>query len=385
MIYGSEMTRIMRLLAGLDPVNNPDYYGWDLSNQWNVIEPAPFELKIHPGLKNQYTDQYTISLEREIFRNVSVAATYIHRTTRNMIVQWPLNKETQQEWQYERKPIAVTYLLPDGQTYSQVVSLYSIVLQDYDGNGVIDGEDIRWIGNHTDFEWRNMPDLDGHKAQRVFKGLQVTFSKRYADRWQLMGSLLFNHSSGFAARNKRQDQDYNMEGTNIWNDGWLTGINQAVNNMEGPLPFTPRFEFKLAGDYTIPAVDVDVGVRFRFHNGRPAWITDVVRTANSNSDVNDPEVMSQLIISTGGNSIVAMDPTRPLYLPPQSILDLHLEKTVKLGPGNLHLMLDGFNVFNSKGVTNAMAKIVDNATPFQGEVTGILSPRTFRLGVMYEF
>ena len=62
-----------------------------------------------------------------------------------------------------------------------------------------------------------------------------------------------------AARNKRQDQDYNMEGMNIWSDAWLAGMNQTVNNMEGPLPFTPHFEFKVGGNYTIPKIEVDLG------------------------------------------------------------------------------------------------------------------------------
>lgn len=385
MIFGSEMTAIMRMLYGRTPANNPDYFGWDLTNQWNVREPAPFELKIHAGLKNQFTDQYTVSLEREIFKDFSMAATYIHRTTKDIIVQWPMNKQTQQPWEYDRKPIAVTYKLANGQDFTETVLAYSIKLEDYDGNGVIDGQDIRWIGQNSDFEWRNMPDLDGKKAQRLFQGLQLTFNKRYSNRWQMMGSLLFNHSSGMAARNKRQDQDFNMEGTNIWSDRWLAGLNQTINNMEGPLPFTPRFEFKLSGNYTIPGIEVDLGIRFRFHNGRPVWITDVIRAANSNTDINDPEVMAKLVISTGGDSIVAMDPTKPLYLPPQKILDLHLEKAFVVGPGKLHLILDGFNIFNSKDVTNAMSKIIDSSVPFQGQLTGILSPRTFRLGVMYDF
>jgi hypothetical protein len=91
------------------------------------------------------------------------------------------------------------------------------------------------------------------------------------------------------------------------------------------------------------------------------------------------------VITTGGDQIVAMDPTQPLYLPSQTIMDLHLERAFKMGPGNLHLILDGFNIFNSKDVTNAITKVVDASMPFQGQLTGILSPRTFRVGIMYEF
>ena len=49
--------------------------------------------------------------------------------------------------------------------------------------------------------------------------------------------------------------------------GWAT-LNYTVNNLEGPLPFTPKFELKLSGSYKIPRAEVDLGVRYRMHSGR---------------------------------------------------------------------------------------------------------------------
>lgn len=372
-LFGDDMYNLTRRLYGLTPYEI----------QFTSNDPS-WGLKIHEGLKNQYTEQYTLTLEREIFRDFSVAATYIHRNTKNMIVQWPLNRWTGQEFEYERKTQTIN---------GQDISLYSIVLKDYNGDGVIDGEDIRFIGVASDFEWRNMQDIDGKKAQRLFQGLQLVFTKRYADRWQLMGSLLFNKSKGFAARNKRQDQDYNMEGTNIWSDAWVAGINQTVNNMEGPLPFTPRFEFKVAANYTIPKVEIDLGIRFRLHTGRPAWVLAEVQSINQwNYDPENTDLMEHGVILNGGSGmpgqIVAQDPNKPLYLPAQKLLDLHLEKTFKLGQGNLHILLDGFNIFNAHDVTNAMVKKVEFAGIVArdiGRVVGLTTPRVFRLGVMYDF
>ncbi len=377
-LFGDDVAEATRRIWGLDPINSGDF-----ANIFRSRDPS-WGLKIHPGLKNQHTDQYTFSLEREIIRNFSVALTYIHRNTRDMIVQWPLNQVTQQPWDYERKTQTIN---------GREISLYSIVLKDYDGNGVIDGKDIQWIGDHSDHEWRNMPDMDGKKAQRLFQGLQMTFTKRYSNRWQLMGSLLYNHSSGMGARNKRQDQDYNMEGMNIWSDAWLAGLNQTVNNMEGPLPFTPRFEFKVSGNYTIPKIEVDLGLRFRLHTGRPCWVLSEVQQINQwNYDPTDTELMDHGVIleASGGmpGQIVSQDPNKPLYLSALKILDLRLEKTFKLGRGNLHVMLDGFNILDSKDVTNAMVKRVEVAGIIArdvGRVVGLVTPRYFRLGLLYEF
>jgi len=163
--------------------------------------------------------------------------------------------------------------------------------------------------------------------------------------------------------------------------------------MEGPLPFTPRFEFKLGGNYTIPKIEVDLGLRFRFHTGRPSWILTEVQTLNQwNYDPENVDLMEHGVIleSSGGmpGQIVAQDPTKPLYLPVQKILDLRLEKTFNLGRGRLRLMLDGFNILNTKDVTNAMVKRVEIAGVLArdvGRVVGLVSPRRFRLGIMYEF
>ena len=390
-IFDSEtMNATRRLLVGihdgsLTPLNGEFTANsgdpLDYRNVFSIYDPSltPWELKIHPGLKNQHTDQLTVSLEREIFPNFSLAFTYIHRDTRDMIVEWPINKITGQPWEYERKTQVI-----NGQT----VNLYSIVLKDYNGDGEItngDGGDVQWVNQNEDIEWRNLPDFDGQKARRLFQGLQLTFNKRYSDRWQLMGSLLWNSSSGPAGRNKRQDQDYNLEGSNIWSDHWVSGVNQLINNMVGPLPFTPRFEFKLNGNYTIPVVNVDFALRFRLHTGRPVWITqEIDERITTNTDLTDTEFLAHAVLTSGGNQIIAQDPLKPLYMPVLKILDLRLEKAFKLGPGRLSVIFDAFNIFNSQDVTNAYTRKIEGVDSV-GQITGIVAPRKYRGGIEFTF
>jgi outer membrane receptor protein involved in Fe transport len=390
-IFDSEtMNATRRLLEGvkdgtLTPLNaqftannggNLDY-----RNTFAIYDPSltPFELKIQPGMKNQHTDQFTVSLEREVFKNFSLALTYIHRNTTDMIVEWPINKVTGQPWEYERKTQVVN---------GQEVSLYSIVIKDYNGDGVITngpGGDVQWVNQNMDTEWRNLPTWDGHKADRLFEGVQMTFNKRYSNRWQLMGSFLWNYSSGPAARNKRQDQDYNLDGPDIWSDRWVAGVNQLVNNMVGPLPFTPRFEFKINGNYTIPVIEADFALRFRLHTGRPVWIVqEVGKKITTNTDFSDAELMAQAVLTTGGTQIIAQDPTKPLYMPVLKILDLRLEKGFTLGPGKLSVIFDVFNLFNSQDVTNAYTRKIEGVDTI-GQITGIVAPRKYRGGIEYKF
>jgi hypothetical protein len=114
-----------------------------------------------------------------------------------------------------------------------------------------------------------MPTFDGVKPKRDYQALQFVWKKRYADRWQALGSFVYSTSTGIGRRSFRQD--FNVEGPMFYDDNWMGTLNYTINNLTGLLPFTPQYEFKLSGSYTIPKIDVDVGGRFRTHSGRPFW------------------------------------------------------------------------------------------------------------------
>ena len=326
------------------------------------IDPS-WTLNVADNLKDQYTDQITLNLEREVARNLSVSASYIYKHSANLFANIPINKETGQEWEYERIPFTTSS--------GQQVLLYSVVKKDYNGDGVFDGQDVAWISDHNSSRVQNMPDFDGIKPQRNYHGLQLVINKRYSDRWQAMTSFLFSSSSGMGRRTMRQD--INVEGPMFWDDNWMGSLNYTINNLEGQLPFTPRFEVKLSGSYRVPRLEVDLGARLRTHSGRPMWLTEaypqLTRWGGPEDGVIDPG---------GIGRIVAVD--KPTYLPSQALLDLHVERSFKLGGKRaLHLVMDGFNMFNSNTPTD-----IDIQYEW-GKVTAIPAPRRFRAGVRYEF
>ncbi len=75
-------------------------------------------------LKNQYTDQLTLNVEREIAKNFSVGVSYIYKRAGDLFANIPINEVTGQEWEYERIPFTTSA--------GQHVMLYSVVLKDYD-------------------------------------------------------------------------------------------------------------------------------------------------------------------------------------------------------------------------------------------------------------
>jgi hypothetical protein len=186
----------------------------------------------------------------------------------------------------------------------------------------------------------------------------------------MLGSLLYTHSSGMA--NRVYAQSMNFEGPMVTDNNWMSTLNYTINNMTGPLPFTPKFEFKLSGSYTVPGIEVDLGARFRLHTGRPVWQLEGIP---QHSPWADPPGG---VIDGGIGSIVSS--ATPFYLPTQSILDFRVEKAVRLAKyGSVHIVLDVFNLFNSNTPTD-----LDYQWEF-GKVGGILSPRAFRLSFLYQF
>ena len=324
-----------------------------------------WRLNVAPGLKDQYTDQFSLNIEREIVKDFSVSATYIHKRAGNIFANVPINNVTGALFEYDRVP----YVTESGET----VNLYSVKWQDYDGNGTIDNEDIRWIGQHRGTIVMNMPEFDGAKPKRIYDGFQLVLNKRYSNRWQALASVVYSHSNGFASRPIRQGS--NIEGPMVTDDLWMASLNYTINNLKGPLPFTPTLEFKFSGSYKIPYVEMDFGFRYRMHTGNPVWELEnfPLHTVNANPP-------GGIIADGGGNRIVSGDPTKPLHYASLSVLDLRLEKAFQLGRlGTFSLVLDGFNIFNANTVIG-----ISTNTEF-GKIGSILSSRRFRFNLLYQF
>ena len=353
-----EVTAAARLLKDLTPYDQTS----------RVTDPS-WRAEVAPGTNNQFVDQWTVNFEREVIKDLSFSATFIHKTTGNILVQFPVNSATGQPFEYERVP----YTTHNGQN----VDLYSIVLHDYNGDGAVNGADIDWISSNTSYQIRNLGEIDGMAAERTYKGLQFVVEKRFSNRAQMLASFLYSTSNGPANRNNFQD--WNIEGPMIMDTGWFRSLNASINNMEGPLPFTPKYEFKVSGSYMLPKIDTDLGLRLRFASGRPYWfLEEIPIIASYNFDDPPP---GGVIDPDGSPIIVGVDPKNPNYLPSSTIIDLRFAKSINFGGGQQVIVdLDCFNIFNNNSVTNA------NYDTRPGVVTAVTSPsRKFRLGLSYQF
>jgi hypothetical protein len=348
----NELRWAVRQIYGRDPIyESTDSY-----------DPS-WTLTVADGVKDMHTDQISLNLEREIMRDFSISGTYIYKHAANMFVNVPINRETGQEWEYERVP----FELESGET----VELYSIKWQDYNGDGRIDGSDIAWIGTHGTFRVENMQTYDGKKPQRTYQAFQFVLNKRYSNRWQGLASVVYSWSNGTAQRAMRQND--NMMGPMVTDDTWMGNLNYTINNMDGPLPFVPKWEVKASGSYTVPYVELDLGLRFRFHTGRPIWQLENYPVRSQWGGIE-----GSVITGFGLNRLVGS--TEPTYLPTLAVFDLRLERAFRIkNYGAVHVVLDVLNLFNRANVTN-----IDYAGLW-GRITGLTDARRFRLSLMYQF
>jgi hypothetical protein len=347
----NELREAVRNIYGTDPI-------YERLQQY---DPS-WTLSVAPGVKDMHTDQLSLNLERELIKDFSISGTYIYKHSANLFVNVPINRVTGEEWEYERVPFETE----SGDT----VDLYSIKWLDYDGNGVIDNADVAWIGTNTSFRVENMKTYDGKKPQRTYQALQLVLNKRYSNRWQGLASVVYSWSNGTAQRTMRQND--NMLGPMVTDDTWMGSLNYTINNMDGVLPFVPKLEVKASGSYTVPYIDLDLGVRFRMHTGRPLWQLEnyAVRTQWGGIEGS--------VISSGLNRIVGS--TEPTYMPTLAVFDLRLERAFKISKyGAVHVVMDVLNLFNKANVTNA------EYIGLWGRITGLTDARRFRLSFMYQF
>ena len=250
-----------------------------------------------------------------------------------MFANVPINRVTGQQWEYERIPFETSS--------GQRVMLYSVLQKDYNGDGVINSEDIAWIGDNTTSRVQNIGAFDGDQAAAQLPGAAVRVAEaifRPLAGAGVVPLLEFHRHRPPLAAAGRQRRGADVLGRQL--DEFAEPDDQQP---PGPLPYTPRYEFKLSGSYTVPRVDIDLGGRLRTHSGRGLW---QLETYPQHTQFGDPPGG---VIDPGGlGQIVAIDPKHPAYLPTLTLFDLRVEKSFKV-PANqtVRFIVDGFNIFNT--------------------------------------
>jgi outer membrane receptor protein involved in Fe transport len=314
---------------------------WDLGAdewvEWYRIAPTPYEMDA--DIKHPYMTQWTLGIERELFKDTAFSVTYINRRWNDII--GPVDRAADYD--------VVSVNVPDlGQTFD----VYERTLETLETNDYI-------IKNFTSADPWVLLD-----PYRKYQGLEVQFNKRFSNRWQLLASYVYGHATGTIDNGFADDIGWG--GATYDPNFWI--------NTEGTLTSDPTHMIKIQGTYVLP-FDINFNAYFRGITG-DAWTTRY-RTSRFNQGR-----ITFLAEERGAN-----------HYPMEKILDLRLEKIFTLaGKYRLGLMVDVFNVLNANTVTGWGTRIgydwyTDGSYPTTDghELYGIVRPRQARVGIRLIF
>jgi hypothetical protein len=309
-------------------------YWYDGAN-WNEWwRDEHLEVQLADNVRHPYMDQFTVAIERELFKDASIALSFIYRKWQDMLGVYDTLAE------YELIT-ADDYTDTSYQVYNLPVVEHQYVLGNIQKGdpGILDD------------------------AYREYRGVQLTFTKRFSDRWQLIASWVFSETKG------TMDNDF---GADV---GWggMDDPNSWIN-ADGNVTWDPTHMIKFQGSYILP-LDIHFNAYFSYITGN-TWTH-----------------RARFVLDQGRVTINA-EPRGSRRYPNQTNLDLRLEKTFTFADKyRVGLMVDIFNVFNDNTITSwgtiagsSWNPDDPNAPGPNGhDVFGLVNPRAVRLGIRFFF
>lgn len=344
--YG-QFTEAM-LTAIHDRLNPADHYSdyvgywYDGANWWEWLRISPEELySLDPDIKHPYLEQWTVGIERELFKDASLTISYINRTWKNIIGIYDANPLT--TYTEDTVPHPLT---------GAPVTVYQM-----DNAG-----DYNWMLTNLE---EGLPFING-KPYRSYWGIEVLFNKRFSNRWQLIASYIYSVCKGTIDNGFADDLGWG--GRTYDPNFWINADGNCTND--------PTHMLKLQGTVVLP-----LNIYF---NAYFSYITGNTYTMQMRPRLDQ------------GRRYILLEQKGSRRYPARTNLDLRIEKTFNLAQKfRLGFMIDIFNVFNSDTVTRWGSRVDYDWTPHSVDPTapgpdghtvyGLVPPRAIRIGVRLFF
>jgi hypothetical protein len=325
------------------------YYDSGVLTPWYTTTHEAFTRD--PKIKHPYLEQFTVGVERELFRDASLGVTFIGRKWKNMIGLYDTAA------QYETQTVDDPYTTTTYTVYNQLnPGTYHRIL----GNIA--------AGYQMGLDAAGNPLTMPENAFRKYQGLEFSFNKRMSNRWQLLLSYVYSKCTGTIDNDQAADV------------GWTSNRGLATNdpnywiNILGHAYYDPKHMLKAQGTYMLP-----FGINFSayFH-----LISGDTYTRQYRYKLDQGRIT--FLTETRGDR----------RYPTIKRLDLRLEKTFTFSRNyRIGFLIDVFNVFNANTITDWGTRIdydwypTDPAAPGPNghEVLSLVDPRAIRVGLRFFF
>jgi len=326
-----------------------------------------YKKRIAPDTKPSYTDEFTIGLHQELFKDFSIRINYIHKTKRNIIENVLYDPDSDKDW----------YTI-DQDTQGWWIPFETIVPE------VDDFPDTQVSAYYRSanapvlfYQLKNVPEL-----RRKYQALEIAFNKRMLNNLQLKGSLVISKTTGNVGLNYDASSGFSSAADNP---------NFLLVNLpeDSRLDLDRPLALKLMGTYKFP-YDFFASFYYNYMSGAP--LTRSVTIIPPDSWIQGNNAYSE-------PATVLLEKPGERRTEPYSNLDLRIEKEFRLaGSGRISMYVDILNAvgkkysFTSKNDGGFWFPDAENTT--QGtrvlsenykKITSLSGTRMIRLGLNLRF
>ena len=289
----------------------------------SVVDPKT-NLRLDPETDAPHTDEYSLSVDRQLGRGLSLAIAYIRKGGDNFI-GW---SDTGGIYREE------TRTMPDG----RVVPVFVLT------SGTASRRFL-------------LTNQDGYLL--TYDGLVTAVERRRANGWHAFASYTWSRTYGLQPSSGGAAADPQFSST--LGAATFGRDPNSLTNAAGRLPNDRPHMFRGAVSWEVPRVGLRVAGNVQFLSGKP-WA--------GSAQISLPQ----------GDQRVLLEPRGTRRLPSLTMLDVRVSKTVTLGTlGRVELLMDVLNAFN-QATEEGLA--TDNLySPNVGQPTVFVDPRRAMLGM----
>jgi hypothetical protein len=299
-------------------------------------EVPPANFAVDPELANQFTDQFSAGVKRQLAGGMCLAVSFVYKNERDfMRLQDVRGVDVPRD-------IVDTF---DGRT--QTITVQTLT------SGV--GPQLPQVTNRD--------DLDQEFTSVVFE-----LNKRFSNRWQAQSSYTWQDSKAYGGGQVTGSTQQDFSGLSA-GGGYGRDPNDLINAY-GPTATNSTHSVKLSTAY-MAGWGINLGGRYSYESGRPYGRLVIVRG-----------------MGAGQGDVTILAESRGAYrLPAVNDFQIKLDKDFVFSVnGRLRLSMDVFNIFNSDTVQTLRnnSSQVTASTPWQ-QTLSLVRPRTVQLGARFQF
>jgi hypothetical protein len=200
--------------------------------------------------------------------------------------------------------------------------------------------------------------------------VELTFRKRYADRWQALASYTFSDAKG----NSNSDSNADFQGDTFF-------LDPRAPFQYGRQPGSIRHLFKMGGSYDFD-FGLQLGFGYRWNSGTIASRT--FASSGRNLPYRIPVADSYTYGGVFGRWL-AEDAVGSLTNPSWGQVDVRLQYVLNIQRAKVEMFMDIFNLANSQGSVRDQDLLAGEGLTAFGDPIRFQDPRRFFLGFRFGF